>query len=221
MSMQAPSAARLMTPQERAIVDRVYGSTLPNRYRIILTDALGGGGAPFTIPTSLLSGSTALGAFGAALDALVVQIPGMSWFTSWRNASGTGFTPLTDALRSISQVSGLVNLGFIMNVGASYPDMTKNNHTKELLVHETCHVWQGHNSWSANTYVLNSITHQCSGMIQGASRNAAYAYTAGQPFSTYNAEQQASIVEDWYKSGEPTSGPLWGYIANNVRTGNP
>ncbi|MGR3795190.1 hypothetical protein [Vannielia sp. SX4] len=217
--MQMPSAARLMTTPERELVERVYGSTLPSRYRIILTDALGGGGAPFTIPTSLISAATIPGAFGAALDSLVLQIPGMSWFTSMRNATGSGFTDITNALRSVSQAAGIINLGYIMNVGAAYPDMMANDDTKELLVHETCHVWQGHNSWSSTTYVLNSITHQCSGMIKGQSRNAAYDYTPGQSFSTYNAEQQASIVEDWYVAGEPTSGDLWPYIQNNIRTG--
>ena len=219
--MQMPSSARLMIGPERAIVDRVFGSTLPSRYRVILTDALGGGGAPFTIPTSLISLSTLPGAFGSALDSLVLQIPGMSWFTSLRNATGTGFTDFTGALRSVTQFAGVANAGFVMNVGAAYPDMTRNDDTKELLVHETCHVWQGHNDLSSMTYVLNSITHQCSGMIQGKSRNAAYAYTPGQNFSTYNAEQQASIVEDWYIAGEPGSGDLWPYIRDHIRTGNP
>jgi hypothetical protein len=88
-----------------------------------------------------------------------------------------------------------------------------------LLVHELTHVWQGHNSVFALSYVINSAFHQCRGSARGGGRGAAYSYSAGLPWRAYNAEQQAEIVEDWYEAGMPESGELWRYIRNNVRLG--
>jgi len=87
-------------------------------------------------------------------------------------------------------------------------------------VHELTHVWQGSNSTSATTYVHNSLMNQCRSEFGTGSHGGAYGYTPGGIWSAYNAEQQASIVEDWYVSGMPESGPLWPYIRNNVRTGS-
>ena len=55
------------------------------------------------------------------------------------------------------------------------------------------------------------------GALEG--RDAAYGFTAGKPWGDYNPEQQASIVEAWYKSGMPEDGALWPYIRNNIRKG--
>lgn len=109
-------------------------------------------------------------------------------------------------------LTSFINLAYLMNVGSAYPDMSTSN--TDLLVHETAHVWQGKNSSLALTYVFNSCVSQC---IRGG---AAYGYTPGQAWSSYNVEQQASIVEDWFVSGEPQSGNLWGYVDNHVRKGD-
>jgi hypothetical protein len=99
-----------------------------------------------------------------------------------------------------------------MNVGDAYSDMSSSN--TDLLVHESTHVWQGKNSLFAQSYVYDSCISQC---IRGT---GAYRYSAGSSWSSYNVEQQASIVEDWYVSGEPTSGNLWPYIRDHVREGD-
>jgi hypothetical protein len=108
-------------------------------------------------------------------------------------------------------LSGFVNAAYLMNVGSAYADMSATN--TALLVHETTHVWQGRNSYHSLNYVFNSC-------ISQARRGAgAYHYTPGAAWSSFNVEQQASIVEHWFASGEPESGDLWSYIRDYVRQG--
>ncbi|MCC7427234.1 MAG: hypothetical protein IT557_10030 [Alphaproteobacteria bacterium] len=191
LGISAPSAARLLSDDEWPIVSRIFTTShLPWRYRILVTNATGAGGAPFTIPTAALS------ALGLAAT----------------------FGPIAGYL------SSLTTLGYLMNVGSrNYPDMTASKQKKGLLVHETTHVWQGYNDIFALTYVISSAVSQCAAMVSAdgslASRNAAYNYTPGSSFGSYSAEQQASIVEDWFLAGEPSSGPLWRYIRDNIRRG--
>lgn len=126
-------------------------------------------------------------------------------------AAASGFlAPITATVGSLTT---FINLAYLMNVGSAYSSLDTNQ--KGLLVHETTHVWQGKNSTLALSYVFNSCLSQC---IRGG---AAYSYTPGGNWSSYNVEQQASIVEDWFNAGEPSSGPLWGYIDNYVRKGIP
>jgi len=109
-------------------------------------------------------------------------------------------------------LGSFLNLAYLMNVGADYD--TLGTSQQRLLVHETTHVWQGKNSTLALTYVFSSVINQ--GLYGGS----AYSYTAGQPWRSYNAEQQASIVEDWFRSGQPKSGPLYTYIVDHVQKGD-
>lgn len=81
------------------------------------------------------------------------------------------------------------------------------------FIHELTHVWQGHNYRFPFAYVFNSIWHQTT---EGSS---AYSYTPGSAWSSYNVEQQAKIVEDWWRTGgrKQDSDPLWRYIRDNIR----
>jgi hypothetical protein len=108
-------------------------------------------------------------------------------------------------------LTSFINVGYLMNVGSAYPDMSTSN--TALLVHETTHVWQGSNSAFSLNYVFNSCLNQC---LRGGT---AYNYTPGSEWSSYNVEQQASIVEDWFISGEPESGDLWNYVRDYIRQG--
>lgn len=108
-------------------------------------------------------------------------------------------------------LTSFINLAYLMNVGTAYADMSSTN--TDLLVHETMHVWQGKNSFFSLSYVFDSCISQC---LRGG---GAYNYTAGGDWGSYNVEQQASIVEDWFVAGEPTSGDLWGYVRDYVREG--
>ncbi len=215
--MRAPRSARWMNDQEWEIVTGVYNSsTLPFRQRIFITDALGGGDRPFTIPTSLISSLPAVLAGGFAGGTL----------------GGPAGAAVIAAIASAGAwVGSLVNLGYIMNVGpGAYRDMsadfpnprpprTTADEYRKLLVHETCHVWQGKNSVFALSYVFGSAYSQCAAALGGATTGGAYNYTAGSAWGSYNPEQQASIVEDWYAAGEHGSGPLWPYIRDFVRQG--
>ena len=183
MGISVPTKARFMNHAEYAIVSRVMGDTLPYRIRIIITDGAGVDNRPFTIPTSLVG--PILGSAAAPFMAPIFALGGY--------------------------LSSIVNLGYLMNVGTAYPDMSSANN--DLLVHETTHVWQGKNSVFAQSYVYNSCLNQC---LLGSS---AYNFVAGKSWSSYNVEQQASIVEKWFHDGENESGDLWGYIRDDVRKG--
>jgi len=131
MSITVPTSARLMTTPEYQIVTRVFGSTLPWRQRIIVTNGAGLNNRPFTIPTAL------------------VRI--------MLGAAATGFlAPITAALGSLTS---FINIGYLMNVGSAYSNLGKAH--KGLLVHETAHVWQGKNSTLALSYVFGSCLDQC------------------------------------------------------------
>jgi hypothetical protein len=145
--------------------------------------------------------------------------------TNAAGASGRAFTIPTSLLATIAGVNpatflasvslgylaSFINLAYLINVGQSYDLLATSE--KNLLVHETAHVWQGKNSTFALSYVFNSVYSQCV-------RGNAYTYRAGQPWASYNVEQQASIVEDWFATGQPTSGPLYRYITDHVRRGD-
>ena len=184
MSIKVPTAVRLMNPTEYGIVERVFGDTLPYRARIVITNGAGLENRPFTIPTSLVR--TILGS--AAVPFLAPVTAFFGYLTSF------------------------VNLGYLINVGSAYADMSSRN--ADLLVHETAHVWQGKNSLLSQSYVYNSAINQC---VRG---DSAYDYTAGSNWHAYNAEQQAQIVEHWFEAGEPTSGDLWPYIQDHIRKGD-
>jgi hypothetical protein len=180
-SIQLPTKIRVMNGAEYGIVSRVFGSTLPYKFRIWITNAAGKDGRGFTIPTSLV--------------ATILSIPVTGFFGGVIGG----------------YVGSALNLAYLINVGDEYDKLSGNN--QRLLVHETTHVWQGKNSTFSQSYVYNSIINQ---HLKG---QGAYTYTAGQDWSSYNVEQQASIVEDWFSQGENKSNNLFPYIRDYVRQG--
>lgn len=82
---------------------------------------------------------------------------------------------------------------------------------KATLIHELTHVWQGHNGGIG--YVLGSL------WSQAKHQNMAYWYSPVQwkDWGDYNVEQQAQIVEDWFKNGSHDRDPRWRYIRDNIR----
>jgi hypothetical protein len=147
---------------------------------------------------------------GAGVDNRPFTIP-TSLVSVLLGAAATSFVVPITVTVGVGSLTSFMNMGYIMNVGSAYPNLGSIN--QGLLVHETAHVWQGKNSAFALSYVFSSCLNQC---LRG---KAAYDYASGGNWSSYNAEQQASIVEDWFRAGEPTSGSLWGYIDNYVRKG--
>jgi hypothetical protein len=141
---------------------------------------------------------------GAGLDGRPFTIPTslVSTLTGWEaTIFAVGLGPYAHFL----------NLAYLINVGDEF--VTLGTSSKDVLVHETAHVWQGNNSVLPSAYVFSSIINQCF-------RANAYAYEPGKRWSSYNVEQQASIVEDWFMSGESTSSVLYPYIVNHVRKGD-
>ncbi len=181
-SIQLPTKIRVMNGAEYAIVSRVFGDTLPYKFRIWITNAAGKDGRAFTIPTSLV--------------ATILAIP----VTGFLGGVIGGY------------VASALNLAYLINVGDDYDKLSGTN--QRLLVHETTHVWQGKNSTFSQSYVYNSVFNQ---HLKG---QGAYDYTAGGDWSSYNVEQQAHIVEDWFVNGEQSNDSLFPYVSDHVRTGD-
>jgi hypothetical protein len=91
----------------------------------------------------------------------------------------------------------------------------------ETLVHELTHIWQFQTS--GNSYISNSVVHQVAGIISGGDRNAAYTYTIvpGQSFYRYTAEQQAMIVENYFKHTALRSDPDYARMITALRSARP
>ncbi len=87
------------------------------------------------------------------------------------------------------------------------------------FIHELAHGWQGDNNRFLSGYVFNSLWHQGKALVETGSRVGAYAYTPGQAWRSYSVEQQANIVEDWWRIGgrQSDNDPLWPYIRDNIR----
>lgn len=187
-NIQLPTKIRWMSDPEYKIVSDVFQDTIPYKIRILITNAAGEDGRPFTIPTSLIP--TILGMSQGAFTLNVAEFLG--------SAAG-------------GYIGSIINLAYLINAGDEYDSLVTTS--QDTLVHETTHVWQGKNSTFALSYVFNSIYSQCT-------LANAYAYSPGQPWKSYNVEQQASIVEDWYTGGESTTSNLYPYITNNVRKGD-
>jgi hypothetical protein len=82
------------------------------------------------------------------------------------------------------------------------------------FIHELTHVWQAYNNFFKNAPLLSALCSHAWVKVVGGS---AYTYTPGKPWGDYNREQQAEIVQDWYKNGMKTSDPLYTYIEKHIR----
>jgi len=84
------------------------------------------------------------------------------------------------------------------------------------LVHEMTHVWQMHNSSWFGAVWFDSLK------TQGCRQGNAYVYGEGnlnKPWDDFGVEEQAQIVEDWYKNGRRSTDPRFHYIRDNIRGG--
>ncbi|HWG68504.1 MAG TPA: hypothetical protein VN692_03720 [Steroidobacteraceae bacterium] len=80
------------------------------------------------------------------------------------------------------------------------------------FIHEMTHAWQGQNHWISSGYMLNSV------ISQALDGNTAYDYTLGQMWGEYNVEQQAHLVEDWYRLDRRSEASRrFYYIQNCIR----
>lgn len=110
-----------------------------------------------------------------------------------------------------------VNVG--VNCFVSFTrDDCRNGDGLGLLVHEMGHVWQGQHGIP---FMSNSLFHQGQAVLSRGDRNRAYDFSPGGQWRSYNAEQQAEIVEAWYRDGRSTASALYPYLRDNVRPGQP
>lgn len=91
--------------------------------------------------------------------------------------------------------------------------------TRNTFIHELTHVWQGHHSLFAWEYMVDSLLAQGHAILTEGDRNRAYDYKPGKRWDDYNVEQQANIVEDWFRNGMREEDDLFVYIRDNVRAG--
>ena len=103
---------------------------------------------------------------------------------------------------------------YIINFGSSGFANAGSLANLPTFIHELTHVWQAYQQTFPNGYIFNSLWHQ---VISGSN---AYSYTPGQNWNSYNVEQQASLVQDWFSSGMSSTNSRFTYIRNTIRTGH-
>jgi hypothetical protein len=101
---------------------------------------------------------------------------------------------------------------YVIHAGDGYFGMTKLREERNTLIHELTHVWQGEH-WSSPYWVNSAGMQAAWGLAGGLDKIAGYD-SDGKPsgaysydrvdlwdWDDYHAEQQAQIVEDWFKNG--------------------
>ncbi|TWS96603.1 hypothetical protein [Reyranella sp. CPCC 100927] len=90
---------------------------------------------------------------------------------------------------------------------------------KATFVHEMTHVWQMYRSRFGFLGVWTSSL-----VSQACRQGNAYLYGEGnlnKPWDSFGTEEQAQIVEDWFKNGLKSTDPRFHYIRNDLRDGKP
>jgi hypothetical protein len=86
-----------------------------------------------------------------------------------------------------------------------------------MVIHESTHVWQGIHSAFSWWYVFNSLYNQI--------KCGDHAYDVDEKnlktWSTYNVEQQAHLIEDWYSRGSLTTDVCYPFVRDNIRPAKP
>jgi hypothetical protein len=91
--------------------------------------------------------------------------------------------------------------------------------SRDTFIHELTHVWQGYHSGLGWEYMIESMVAQGHAIVTQGNRNRAYDYEPGGAWDSYNVEQQALIVQDWFRNGMRPDDERFTYIANNIRAG--
>jgi hypothetical protein len=168
--MRRVREVRDLGEKEKTIAQTVFNNTIPYD-KVLISDGLGGGDRPFTLPTSF---------------------PATYYF-------------------NVSESLGK----YVIHAGDGYYGMSHLQEDKETLIHELTHVWQGEHSGRSWDYVFGSAWAQ-------ALSDDAYAYdpVSLDPWDSYNPEQQAKIVEDWFHDGMkegPENDRRFYYIKKHIR----
>jgi hypothetical protein len=213
LTPRPPTAFRFLNDAEWNIVAQVFTpARLPSRMRIVVTNGSGPKESRMAIPAALLT-SAGIG-FSAAPLALVGLLLGGGPIGVM---IGAFLAALAGAVGGY--LESALPQGYFLLVGPDgYAGMERSMERSRWLVHETAHVWHGKASWFALSYLYASVYWQFQGMLSGGDP---YRYNWTHPWSSFNVEQKAQIVEDWFATGQQTtsSDPLWQFIRDCVRKG--
>jgi hypothetical protein len=106
---------------------------------------------------------------------------------------------------------------YAINVGPDvYPDTTQNKSLsgfgkyRDIFIHEMTHVWQYYHGYAVVT-----------GSMWANTFGKGYDYTIewSDSWDSYNVEQQAHLVEDWFAKGMSKSDKRFLFIENIIREG--
>ncbi|HEX4132100.1 MAG TPA: hypothetical protein VHZ24_18865 [Pirellulales bacterium] len=182
---------RSLTAAERNVVKSVFKSTVPAD-QVLVTSISGEDGRAFTLPGTLIMDVAGI----IPPVGLLVHLVG-----------------LVDHL----QDKYLINAGSIASLLPSAYDNGTRERSGSMLIHECTHVWQGiHNGFSW-WYVFNSLYYQikCGQRAYDVDENNL------KTWSSYNVEQQAHLIEDWYSRGCLTTDHNYPYVRDNILPGHP
>ncbi len=156
--------------------------------------------------------------FGDSLDFDKIRL------TNLTGLGGTAFTAPT-----VGGIS-LVNLGNAIDdpIGATFPKSYPR--PGQIFIHELAHAWQIQHASLEDGFVPGLM---CQGIINQSVVSDPYGYgPAGPPWSSFNLEAQAAIVDQWFggngrqkRLGIEEQGPMnksspyFNYIANNILPG--
>jgi len=189
---------RLTVAEWRLCTDVFYPNNLPTREDIIITNGAGQDGRPFTVPNAKEAAAPVIGGLVSLIPSSILGVLG----------GGLG-------------VAAGIDTSYTIHMGPDfYDDLTATDRDDQdadasaTLIHEMTHVWQGTNSSLAGSYAVGSIVNQ---LRYGRD---AYEYRPLRDWKSYNPEQQAKLVEDWYyRSHASESDDRFPYIRDFVRRG--
>ncbi|MCA9873360.1 MAG: hypothetical protein KC441_06885 [Anaerolineales bacterium] len=105
---------------------------------------------------------------------------------------------------------------FIINLGHNFDNPLQN---KALLVHELTHVWQIHYATFTPGLICEAISNQVQFIL--GDKGIYEPGTEEHQWSTFNLEQQATIVERWYVDKMRDDHPFFRYIKGNIWARSP
>ena len=135
------------------------------------------------------------------------------------------FLPGNDGVPvTLASVSSIIPISSLRNYTIYWgPDVFDNGAdrpgVRDVFIHELTHVWQGYHSGLGWEYMVQSMIAQGHAILTKGDRNRAYDYKPGQPWDSYNVEQQALLVQHWFSNGMRTDDARYTYIANHIRAG--
>ena len=125
---------------------------------------------------------------------------------------------------TLASVSSIIPVASLRNYTIYFgPEVFKDGADRpgirDTFIHELTHVWQGFHSSFGWEYMVNSMIAQGHALLTEGDRDRAYDYKPGKPWKKYNVEQQALLVQQWFKDGMREDDERFTYIAKHIRKG--